>query len=390
MKKPLFLIYLVALITFSLTLYLSISILIDPYGIWHSNSIAGLNKYKTKIDVQLLLHKKYQVLKKKPESIMIGSSTTLLGFNLDEVDYFNEKKSYNLGVGSLRMSNAFEYLELVTSKNNNLNEIFLSLDILYFFEENNPLVNYEKFKNIKSNNYQFTIERLKVVFTKSNALHTFLTMYENFFQTKNSSYIRNDGSIDTAQMHNFMFKDKSVKTRSDIISTSVESYFNHMKYFPESEHLIKIDQKQVDALRKFIIFCELNNIRLYIFIAPIHAIGIENFFVNNIDQEVSYLKKIISSNHKIYDFFHYNKISMTDFKNNKNFLDLEHFRENIGALIIDQITNKEKKDRLKEYIILENTDDFIKYDINSKKRIDWKNSIIANELIKKNVKNFYE
>ena len=390
MKKPLFLIYLVALITFSLTLYLSISILIDPYGIWHSNSIAGLNKYKTKIDVQLLLHKKYQVLKKKPESIMIGSSTTLLGFNLDEVDYFNEKKSYNLGVGSLRMSNAFEYLELVSSKNNNLNEIFLSLDILYFFEENNPLVNYEKFKNIKSNNYQFTIERLKVVFTKSNALHTFLTMYENFFQTKNSSYIRNDGSIDTAQMHNFMFKDKSVKTRSDIISTSVESYFNHMKYFPESEHLIKIDQKQVDALRKFIIFCELNNIRLYIFIAPIHAIGIENFFVNNIDQEVSYLKKIISSNHKIYDFFHYNKISMTDFKNNKNFLDLEHFRENIGALIIDQITNKEKKDRLKEYIILENTDDFIKYDINSKKRIDWKNSIIANEKKKKNVKNFYE
>ena len=72
---------------------------IDPYGIFQTPTIQGINQAKTEITKHERLYKKIRLSVEKPQAVLLGNSIVVNGFNPSEVYAFSQEKFYNAGIG---------------------------------------------------------------------------------------------------------------------------------------------------------------------------------------------------------------------------------------------------------------------------------------------------
>ena len=105
----------------------------------------------------------------------------------------------------------------------------------------------------------------------------------------------------------------------------------------------------IETFSKIVEFCQQHNIKLYIFISPIHALKQEILWQLGLGPEFERWKRnlvgiLSNSGFALWDFSGYNSITMESFPplgddktQMKNYWEGSHYRKHVGDLILDRL-----------------------------------------------------
>jgi hypothetical protein len=309
-KKWIALVLILAFIV--LSLITAINYTIDPYGVYRSTrQVYSANKH---VDSDPYLFKAFKVKKYQPEAIVLGTSRAM---RLDPklIESLTGDTTFNIGLSAATPYIMFNYLEYAIKVDKNLKSVFLGLD-------------YEVFEASYLTHASFNKERLQSFFYIQDIFSTLLSkkaikdsisvVSENLSNNKVMTENRylSDGSFDEAFVYH---PDNNISTLN-VMPTKYQ-------ISNDSFHYIKMIRD----------LCEQNNLDLYVYISPVHAILLESFW--QIDEWSSYeeWKKQLLDIIPVWDFSGYHEISMSSLKSGEYYNDLSHFSKKTGGYILHQM-----------------------------------------------------
>ncbi|MEH2340003.1 hypothetical protein [Nostoc sp.] len=119
------------LVSFNLFAVGFFNILIDPYGVFNTYIMPGVNQKKpTRID-HTRLAKAVDVTRIKPKTILLGSSTTLR-LSPNHPVLANTQPAYNLGLPGTGMQEELLYFQHALINQPNLKQLIIGLDFFSF------------------------------------------------------------------------------------------------------------------------------------------------------------------------------------------------------------------------------------------------------------------
>jgi hypothetical protein len=122
--------FIISLIVMSVTIG-SFNWFVDPYGLYWSPIVTGVNNKKIKSSERGRLTKDYRVLQVAPEILIVGNSRVEMGFD-DKSRFFEGHQVYNYASPGIGLETQFNRAFTQIKQNPNLHTIYLSLDFLDF------------------------------------------------------------------------------------------------------------------------------------------------------------------------------------------------------------------------------------------------------------------
>jgi hypothetical protein len=142
-------IYFVSLITITLTIG-SFNWLIDPFGMYWSPTIAGINEIKPKAKSRTRISKAYRVDSIKPQVLIVGNSRVEMGLD-PQHPIFGGRRVYNQGMPGAYLHMQIDYALDVIEYNPSLEEVIMGIDYLDFLMGPVELVEQENIENTDKN-----------------------------------------------------------------------------------------------------------------------------------------------------------------------------------------------------------------------------------------------
>ena len=148
--------------------------LVDPIELWEAPVIRGFNHIKPKQAVLLDVWKPFQVRRRMPEVIYIGTSRVYVGFRPEE-------NAYNMGGSGLSLPDMRAYLRFIYSQHVP-KKVYIGLDFFQFGHE------YMTMKREGFSNERLTILERGNIFPLLEAWKTSLGMVKYLPETVKSSF----------------------------------------------------------------------------------------------------------------------------------------------------------------------------------------------------------
>ncbi|HHP7232146.1 MAG TPA: hypothetical protein ACFCUY_14965 [Xenococcaceae cyanobacterium] len=296
--------------------------LIDPQDVFNTPNYLGINHSKPHKDDNDRLYKATDIIRTRPQIIIIGSSRTKQGINPDH-SVFDQKnlEVYNLALNGPNFYEVRRYVEHAIHNQPNLKEIVLGID---FFMFNANLDNQPTFNEARLEKSQIILDdKIKVLFSfdsLTNSKDTILASKK--VPTTENSYGENG----------FMPNRNADKAETVWrFNQSIELYFTlHSNY--------EFSQQYWSDLEKLIKLCQENNIKLKVFISPAHATQWESIYVTNRWQVFEDWKRNLVQLTPVWDFSGYNSVTTEKISNRmNNYVDNSHYTPAIGNLIVNRI-----------------------------------------------------
>lgn len=294
--------------------------LIDPYGIFQSPSIPGINEFKTEITKHERLHKKIRISRFKPDAVLLGNSVVVNGFNPDELHQFTQTKYYNAGLGGAPFDEIYANFEHCLASQPKLKKVILGIDCAGFNKHPRPFA----FKESKSNSNNELLTGLLSSKSTLDSIHTFLT------------------NLKQKQKH--QYNDNGFLIASDLVEETRKKQFEHLTTIVKPFYeFFELDQRRIDLFEQLVEICKKRKIELHVFIAPSHA-----DYCNIIHQagkwhDFEELKRKLCAIYPVWDFSGFNTVTTTPFVNYRNplYQDHSHFLPNIGNEIVKMMLFKQ-------------------------------------------------
>lgn len=241
--------------------------LINPYDIFTSPDIAGLNQYKSEVERHTRLSKVYQVEKIKPDVILLASSRGLIVpeafFSKDNMTAFNLSLASASTYELLRM---FQHAQAVSP----LERVVLALDEKFTesvqpnFKENRMAVNPDG-----SENRGKWLQKWRDLFSSLFSIDALRSSLRTIRKQK-----ENPGMIDVHQYNaERVFNAGGHRQMFRAMEASIFSGYNgpiHVCQKPLAE-IKDVEIESAIYFEKIIELAYENNIDLYIYISPVHA-----------------------------------------------------------------------------------------------------------------------
>jgi hypothetical protein len=179
---------------FTLAIAAGFNWFIDPYGMYWSPLVEGLNVKKPEAGNRSRTSKPYVLSKLKPTVLIVGNSRVEMGLNPEHLLF--DKPTYNIGIPGLGMSSQIDFALNEIESNANLEHIILSLDYLDFLHTQNELAMPVKelitrYKNKVTPNNSIDVADIgKMLFSLETTKNSFLTIVK---QSAQSSSITQKG-----------------------------------------------------------------------------------------------------------------------------------------------------------------------------------------------------
>lgn len=373
--------------------------LINPYDIYNSIS---LNAFKNKplVTTHLRLAKARVVEWKKPEYIIMGSSTAETGINPDHPQW-GISQVYNLGLPGANIYEVMRYLQHAQSVKP-LKKVVLVLNFFMFnaylknradFNESLLKVNSEGMTNtLVVNNFLSTL-------LSYDAINASIETIKN--QDIPNAY-KNNGQL----LHKYRTAQVSKLRGYNNNFTYTESY-NKETFLPPpfAQYNFKRMDDNINTIEYFsriIEICEKNKTELLVVFAPEHVRLLETYKLLNLWEKYELWQKelltlIEKHNSKYpslpYTLWSFNKINTVTSepvpeKNNISktmhwFWDPFHFKNELGNLIINQILDPTYKSDIKNFSAKLTTANLTEeLEFNKIKLANWenKNPIVVDEI----------
>lgn len=316
----------------------AVNYVIDPYGIYHFSG-KSYNYQKVK-DSDPYLFKAYHIKKYQPEAVVLGTSRAMR-LNPPLIESLTGEQTYNLGLSAATAYIDLEYLKYVVKVDNNLKSVFLGLDFEVFAEQYPTHANFNK-NRLHSSFY--TEDLFASLLSEKSLKDSRKVVMENL--NKATTYTEHrylgDGSFDET----IIYPPNANQDTLQLMPTTYELSSDSMLYISQLKQL-----------------CDQNNLKLYIYISPVHAIVLETYWQNQLWSKFEDWKRQLVAISPVWDFSGYHQISMSSLKKEKNYNDLSHFSKKVGNLILYRMLDKnisEVPSYFGTYLTPENIEDHLK------------------------------
>ncbi|MEE9605923.1 MAG: hypothetical protein V3V70_10200 [Candidatus Scalindua sp.] len=335
---------------------------VDPYDLFGSFRIEGLNKLKPESTSHSRMTKAWAVYKRKPNGVIMGSSRAEMGLS-PEHPWWEIDNVFNLALTGPSMFEVLRYFQHVHSLKPQ-KKVVLGLDFFMFnvYRENRPgyddsrlFVDIER----KLNSRWSQIEKyssLVSIDTLSSSVNT--VMNQNGDQLFSPSFLDN-GQVDWSNMRQVIRHTGGYRR---MFFKSEEDFINDQWFVPpykEYSFIHKISgESSFTYFQDFLVIAYRDNVDLQIFISPSHArlwetlsiVGLWSTFEQWKRELVQINEKIAMEYKKkafpLWDFSGYNSITneevplIDDFETEmKWYWDTSHYNKSAGDLVLDRIFN---------------------------------------------------
>ena len=317
----------IAFLAFTLPSLLSLglfNIAIDPYGVFNSPQILGLNSLKSKQFSKVRLFKAVNITQIKPKTLLLGSSRTDLGLDPEHPALSSQQPAYNLGLVGPNIYEVKRYLEHTLKNQPELETVVLGIDLFMFNE-------------YKQNAIDFTESRLeKENITSSDLLN--ITLSTNAIQASVET-IRSSKASDAYYLYHpnglrYVYQNKPDRSARARFKGSINGLFNNDEYY----HNYKLSAKFLQDFKDIVAICKERNIELKVFISPSHASQWESLYQSGLWQVFEQWKRELVQITPIWDFSGYNTVTTEPIAQEmKNYWDSSHYRQEVGDLVLDRL-----------------------------------------------------
>jgi len=332
----------------SLLLILSFNWLIDPYGMYWSPLIEGLNNKKVEASTRSRLTKDYVIKVRQPEVVLIGNSRIEMGLN-PESSYFRNKSVYNIGLPGLGLLDQFQKAHQQIKENKRLSKLIISIDYLDFLYE--PKVHLQlkppEFSGFKNSNHSF-VQKIKNKTPLLASLDTTVSSFYTIFkQHSNASSLTPYGFntatsfIDTVKVEGkkALFKQKLIELTNRLKDNNYKQTNKHWK----------TEDRNIVALTSLVESAKQKDIEVVLFINPYHVTYLN--LLNDLGYWTDFLNwkariaNLIGTLVPVYDFSGLNKFTTEQINLNKPktemkwFWEPAHYKKELGELMLPILIN---------------------------------------------------
>jgi hypothetical protein len=295
--------------------------LIDPYDIFNTPDVLGLNTSKPNKDKNDRLFKATDIIRIKPVTVFIGSSRTKQGLNPSYSALNNKQPAYNLAINGPNVYEVRRYLEHAIANQPNLKTVVLGVD---FFMFNDSLMNQPTFSN----------NRLE---KKHIALQDFLNSTFSL-DALSASQETVQASLENPNDNNDYGENGFMPSRN-IEPDATEWRFNGgIKLYFELHSDYQFSDHYFSDFKKIVELCQKHDIDLKVFISPSHATQWEAIRATGRWQTFEQWKRDIVNIVPVWDFSGYNSITTEPIHDTmQNYVDNSHYTEKVGNLVLNRI-----------------------------------------------------
>ncbi|KOR35601.1 MULTISPECIES: hypothetical protein [Planktothricoides] len=311
----------------------SFNVIVDPYVVFNSPKIVGFNKVKKETHSHARLFKAMEAIRVRPQTVFLGFSRTEFGLDPAHPAFRDRQPAYNLALPGANMYEARRYFDHAIYLNPDLNLVVIGVDFMMFttFDEIKPDFKEERLetKNIVATDLLDVLFSLDAVFgslktIKANILspNDVGFYYPNglrepeFFKKHIFGGISNQGRFKKFLQEDLASLRKSMNNYQPIISTA---YLNDLK--------------------KVVEICREKNIKIKLFISPVHVSLWESRRLLNVWPSFEEWKRELVKIAPVWDFSGYNSITTEPIgqEDMKNYIDPSHYTKEVGDLILNRM-----------------------------------------------------
>ncbi len=342
----------------------------NPYGIYHSPEIDGINKRKPLFAGQLRLAKAWTIYKRKPDAIILGSSRSECGLDPNHPGWKNAQDVYNLAISGGNMYEALRYFQHAHALKPQ-KKVVLGLDFRMFnifekggaggFKDSRLVV-----KADGSVNSEFSIFEKFIMLASMDVLRDSMKTFKK--QDRDLHYLPN-GKVSwkvNAKQNNKLggyhkaFRATEKKNMNQIWFQRPNQYdFIH----PNT------GQSSFDYLRGLLDTAYRDNIDLRMLVSPsharlweaLHAVGLWSKFeqwkqeVVTINEQQA--KKYGKQPFPLWDFSGYNTYTTETITDNmKWYWESSHYKQELGNIVLDSVFERKIADDFGVLINTKNID----------------------------------
>ncbi|MCJ8314561.1 MAG: hypothetical protein MJK11_16525 [Pseudomonadales bacterium] len=252
--------YVISIISFS-TLIIGFNWFINPFGLFSSPNIEGINSVKTAFASHVRMAKADAVRKYDAKGLILGSSKVEFGIDPEHPGW-PERPVYNLGLSGGNIYEVLRYLKYA-HKENNVKIAIVGLDFFMFNAYSDAAS-----RGFNESYLDSSLKgRLKIIL---EALFTLDGLKQSINALKHQgtiSYLRNGQHTWDYRSHILAYGHRAVFRKNE------EEYMT-LGYFPEGKLGFKFENESnstLESFREIIQFCIQENIKLKFFISPSHA-----------------------------------------------------------------------------------------------------------------------
>ena len=236
--------------------YIFVVIFIDPYDIFHQTKFEKINNKKYFHLEREYVHKEINLLRNNPNILLLGSSSSLIGFELHNYKNFKNKKVYNFGLSGVGPYEMNLYMSELIDNLDNLEKVIIGLD--FFMFHNERVIRPQFYEFDYTNKFMNVFKLGRIILTKSCAKDTFLTLYKNMTDKTVSNEITFYGNLKSDLVYNSLLS--KYGSNEEIFINFLKSDFNDSK---NSLQNYNISDKELQNLDKLIKLLEENNINKF-------------------------------------------------------------------------------------------------------------------------------
>jgi hypothetical protein len=302
------------------------NVAIDPYGVINSPTFPGVNRLKPEQDKNNSLFKPIEVIRIKPTTVLIGSSTAVLGLDPKHPALLHNPTAYNLGIAGANMYQVKAYLQHALTNQPRLKQVVISLDF-YMFNDFSG----DSSKIIENRLGKTSIpleDLLSVTFSLKAFEASKLTLVSNLTEPDITPYYLNGMRNKKIEPD---FQKISMKEKFKIM---IDNYLSNPSYYSNYH----FSNEFLNDFKTTVNLGKQHNIDLKVFLSPVHAAQLEAIRVAGIWSIFEQWKREISKVTPVWDFSDYNSITTEPISNDmKNFFESVHYRKEVGDLILNRM-----------------------------------------------------
>jgi len=232
---------------------ISFNWLINPYGIFNSPEIEGVNKKKPEFSIHLRLAKAAAVYEQKPEAVILGTSRSEFGFDPNHIAW-KTNLVYNLALSGSNMYEVLRYFQYVHGIKPQ-KQVILAVDFFMFniFQKNQP--------DFKESN--FTPNQLTLA-----SIDTFFASLKTVFkQHAEEIYLHNGQRHWTYYRNNI----RKLGGHRQAFRSTEKKYMKQVWFQGKQYKFTNRKQSTLNYFRTLLDIAYRDNVDLRILISPSHA-----------------------------------------------------------------------------------------------------------------------
>ena len=331
---------LIVSISFVLLSTIVFNFIINPYNIFNTLNIKGLNQVKNNtINTEM---SKFYALKRLEIDTLITGTSRSEHLNPTFIQKFTKDKVYNLSMPGSGIKLQKENIEYFV-KHKNIKRVILGLDFFAFNPANNSKDKHPRYDDKYISDYQDSLLSIRTLRKSIKTLKDNLKNKKSTLHYENG-YRHNEDISLKIKNGGIVYIKERFKKQVTMISTQKVHFNNEEFKNPSSIN------KALADLNAIVNLCKDKDIELIMFISPLYVKITELIYKRGYGFSYEYWKKELAKYGDIYDFSSYNKVT----KKISNYIDGSHYQEHIAKLIVEKLLQNDSKKESSDFGIILN------------------------------------